>query len=74
MATLNASGTVWVISGRNGENLICIAGPTPDEAWWRACAQAEAVGMLGHPMLPTSPGGLDRQPDAPEPGDVMEPG
>jgi hypothetical protein len=47
----------------------CASGPI-----CRACEQAEAVGMLGHPMLPTSPGGLDRQPDAPKPGDVMEPG
>jgi hypothetical protein len=35
-----------LVSGTNGENAIRAWGATPDEAWWRACEQATAVGML----------------------------
>jgi hypothetical protein len=38
---------VWVVSGTNGENRIVAEGTTEAEAWWRACEQARAVGMLG---------------------------
>ena len=37
----------WVVSGTNGENVMEARGPTQTEAWWRACEQARAVGMLG---------------------------
>jgi hypothetical protein len=38
---------VWLVTGRNGENLIEARGATQQEAWHRACQQARAVGMLG---------------------------
>jgi hypothetical protein len=38
---------VWLVSGLNGENLIRAEGSTRAAAWWAACRQAEAVGMLG---------------------------
>jgi hypothetical protein len=37
----------WVVSGHNGENLICAVGATQDEVWRRAVKQAREVGMLG---------------------------
>jgi hypothetical protein len=40
---------VWVVSGTNGENRIEVRGGSQAEAWWRACQQAEAVGMLARP-------------------------
>jgi hypothetical protein len=36
----------WVVRGRNGENEIQANSETQGEAWWRACEQARAVGML----------------------------
>src|SRR5262249_28098396 len=33
----------------NGENVLEARGPTQTEAWWRACEQARAVGMLVPP-------------------------
>jgi hypothetical protein len=36
----------WIVSGVNGENVIEARGRTQAEAWWRACEQARAVGML----------------------------
>jgi hypothetical protein len=48
------TGPVWIVSGYNGENLVCIAGPTRDEAWWLACEQARAAGMLGRPVMPSA--------------------
>jgi hypothetical protein len=41
-----AFGNSWVVSGLNGENVIRAEAPTQAEAWWRACLQARAVGML----------------------------
>jgi hypothetical protein len=41
-----AAATAWIVSGRNGENLLESRGSTQAEAWWRACQQARAVGML----------------------------
>jgi hypothetical protein len=38
---------VWLVSGYNGENLIHVESSTRAAAWWAACQQAEAVGMLG---------------------------
>lgn len=46
-------GPVWIVSGYNGENQVCVAAADRDEAWWRACEAAQAVGMLGRPHLPT---------------------
>jgi hypothetical protein len=40
------TATRWVVSGANGENLLYAEGGSPGEAWWRACEQAAAVGML----------------------------
>jgi hypothetical protein len=40
------TATLWVVSGGNGENLLYAEGHTRPEAWWRACEQAAAVGML----------------------------
>jgi hypothetical protein len=51
-----AEGPVWVVSGHNGENQVRVAAPTREEAWWRACEAAQAVGMLGRPSLPTGRG------------------
>jgi hypothetical protein len=39
-------GKRWLVSGVNGENVIEAEGDTQAEAWYRACQQAEAVGML----------------------------
>jgi hypothetical protein len=39
-------GEVWLVSGSNGENLLRAEGLTQADAWWRACQQAEALGML----------------------------
>jgi hypothetical protein len=41
--------TRWIVSGHNGENAIKTEGRTQSEAWWRACEQARAVGMLAPP-------------------------
>ena len=41
------SGAAWLITGRNGENVLRAAGATQGEAWHRPCKQAAAVGMLG---------------------------
>jgi hypothetical protein len=40
------SATRWIVTGHNGENAIKAKGATQAEAWWRACEQARAVGML----------------------------
>jgi hypothetical protein len=45
------TATRWVVSGSNGENLICAEAAARAEAWWRACEQAAAVGMLAPPPL-----------------------
>jgi hypothetical protein len=42
-----ACGSTWVVSGTNGEHAVKAEGRTQAEAWWRACEQAKAVGMLG---------------------------
>jgi hypothetical protein len=39
-------GAAWVVSGRNGENVINATGATQTEAWRRAAEQGAAVGML----------------------------
>ena len=46
-----AGGSCWV-TGTNGENRVAAAGATADEAWWRACSQAAAVGMLAPARRP----------------------
>jgi hypothetical protein len=43
------TATLWIVSGRNGENLLYAEGGTRAEAWWRACEQAASVGMLSPP-------------------------
>src|SRR5262249_35923939 len=46
-ATLGAGGMArWCVNGRNGENAVEAAGAAQTEAWYRACQQAEALGML----------------------------
>jgi hypothetical protein len=42
-----ATATRWLVCGVNGENAINAVGRSQAEAWWRACEQAAAVGMLG---------------------------
>ena len=39
-------GSVWVVSGHNGENLIRADAETEAEAWHRAVDQARSVGIL----------------------------
>ena len=36
----------WCVEGHNGENRIEARGRTQAEAWWRACEQARAAGLL----------------------------
>ena len=42
----HGTAAAWVVTGSNGENLILAEGRTQAEAWWSACSQARAVGML----------------------------
>jgi hypothetical protein len=46
---LGLDGTVWIVSGYNGENQVLTAAPDRNEAWFQACLQARSVGMLGRP-------------------------
>ena len=39
-------GMIWVVTGRNGENLLRAEGPTEVSAWRRALDEARALGML----------------------------
>jgi hypothetical protein len=41
-----ATATYWQLDGRNGENLILAVAISQAEAWWKACEQARAMGML----------------------------
>jgi hypothetical protein len=40
------TAALWVVSRINGENPVRAEGRTQAEAWWLACEQARAVGML----------------------------
>ena len=42
-----ATSGAWSVIGTNGENVLEARGQTQTRAWWRACEQARAVGMLG---------------------------
>jgi hypothetical protein len=42
-----ATAAGWLVSGRNGENVIEARGWTQAEAWYNACLQAGAAGMFG---------------------------
>jgi hypothetical protein len=42
-----AGGAGWLVTGRNGENMISAWAASQSEAWWRAVQQAEAVGLAG---------------------------
>ena len=44
-----ATASAWVVTGSNGENLLHAEGRTQAEAWWGACEQARALGMLAGP-------------------------
>jgi hypothetical protein len=44
-----AAGSTWLVSGINGENVICARGGSQGEAWSEACEQARAGGMLAPP-------------------------
>ena len=49
-AFVGPSGTrVWLVDGRNGENLIRAEGDSEAAAWRAALEQARAVGMLERP-------------------------
>ena len=50
------TATTWLVSGSNGENAISATGRTLAEAYWNACQQARAVGMLAPPR-PAAGGG-----------------
>jgi hypothetical protein len=39
-------GGTWQVDGRNGENRLLGTGASQEEAWWHACCQARAVGLL----------------------------
>jgi hypothetical protein len=41
-----ATAAGWLVTDTNGENALDARGKTLAEAWWRACEQARAVGML----------------------------
>jgi hypothetical protein len=43
---LTAAGPAWLVTGTNGENALSARGRTQGEAWWRACEQAQSLGML----------------------------
>ena len=43
---LTPAGPAWLVTGANGENVIEARGATQAEAWYRACQQAESLGML----------------------------
>ena len=47
LMTMPAPGgsTVWVITGRNGENLIRVDDPSEEHAWQAAVDQARSAGM-----------------------------
>jgi hypothetical protein len=47
-----AFGSAWLVTGTNGENRLHPSATTQVEAWWRACAQARAVGMPAPARLP----------------------
>jgi hypothetical protein len=47
-----ASTVGWLVSDRNGENVIRAEGPTQAAAWRAACDQARAVGMLKGRRVP----------------------
>lgn len=40
------TGRIAVVSGHNGENVIRTEAETKELAWWRACQQAQSLGML----------------------------
>src|SRR5919199_6312536 len=44
-------GPAWSVTGTNGENRLHATGATQAEAWWRACEQARAVGLLAPARL-----------------------
>jgi hypothetical protein len=48
---------VWLVTGRNGENLIWAEGATPAEAWRSALEQARLLGMIGG-VRPSRGGGV----------------
>ena len=41
---------VWQVTGTNGENAVVAYGRFQAAAWWGACEQARAVGMLAPPQ------------------------
>jgi hypothetical protein len=52
-----ATAAGWLATGSNGENALNARARTQAEAWWRACEQARAVGMLAKVRWQTG-GGL----------------
>jgi hypothetical protein len=51
------AGTVWLVTGTNGENLIRAEGPTRAAAWWAAFEQVVAGGTIGHRPVAKAMGG-----------------
>lgn len=44
---VSGSGATWVVTGRNGENLLTVEGATAAEAWGRAPEEAARLSLLG---------------------------
>jgi hypothetical protein len=50
----------WLVTGTNGrEHVIHATGETQSAAWWNACLQARAVGMLARERRETGLSRLD---------------
>jgi hypothetical protein len=43
---VGTSGGGWLVTGTNGESALKAWGSTSAEAWYRACQEAVALGML----------------------------
>jgi hypothetical protein len=41
-----ATASAWVVTGSNGESVVHAEDRTHAGAWWAACQQAQALGML----------------------------
>jgi hypothetical protein len=44
-----ATAASWLVTGKNGANLLRAKGAGQAETWWRTCERARAVGMLAPP-------------------------
>jgi hypothetical protein len=58
-------GRMWAVYGVNGEYVLDSTGATLEEAYWRACEQARAAGMLAPARDGRRPRGREPQPQRP---------